>query len=447
MAFDRQVELQSEAQLRRENEHRALTGDPALSRQPEKLKQQSMEDMLLTIGEKGVRAGLKADYQRKGEHMPKDVEITPQAINRYLLDNPASWSRQWATNKIPTDRVKQLGNMVVHNIGRVDITESDATNLQNDLNSLMVLRGEAPEFFADHFADEDAAKLVQYHQQMTMDGSNPFEVVQRLREADRLRERGLDFTPTPEQSASGSEAVIESFVRDHGEWSILPARYAIGTTIGALTGVRETAKIPAQLLLQTFGIDRPFEDVDYSKVAMSFKDMVKIEPEMTNQMRIMATRYYDEAFTRTGDSELSVAEASQRLNKGSIVIGGRAILDGAKLNETSFGGNFDRYLEGLDDDTSNGGARQALISEYSLPEDFSLRNGFNRVVPYPDGRGATIFIKGADGAEKPVIINTPTRADHLLPTTGEQYWESVRGNLFESRGGGSFSSQPGMSGE
>ena len=398
MAFDRQVELQSEAQLRRENEHRALTGDPALSRQPEKLKQQAMEDMLLTMAENGVRAELKADYQRRGEHMPKDIEITPQAMNRYSLDNTASWARLWAINKIPTDHVKQLGNMVIQNIGRVDTTESDATNLQNDLNSLMVLRGESPEFFAKHFDAADTARIVKYHRQMNEDGQNPFEVVQRLREAEDRKDRGLEYPALEAGVASDNvETIVDDFVDEKGEkW-------------------------------------------------LGFWDK---EPENQHDISQHAKRYFEEEYARTGDEELSRDYALQRLNKGSTVIGNKFILGGAQLDKQAFGGDYDRFLEGINDTQSE---REKLILQYGLDEDFDLRSDSNRFLPNPDGSGVTIWIEAENAfggrVEKPVVINSPKRKEHILPTTGEQYWESIRSTLFESRSGGSFSSQPGMSGE
>ena len=386
MAFDRQIELQNEAQLRRENEHRAMTGDPALARQPEKLKQGAMEDMLLSIGEKGVRADLKAEYQRKGEHMPEDVQIPPQAINRQLLDNTSSWARQWATNKIVTDRVKQMGGMVVQNIGRVDITEADANNIQNDLNSLMVLRGESPEHFAKHFSPEDASRLVKYHRQMTEDGQNPFEVVKRLREIEDRTDRGLDYPALEEDIKSDNvESIVDNFVDEKGEKWLF------------------------------------FWDKD---------------PENKRDVGQHAKRYFEEEYKRTGDEELSRDYALQRLNTGSTVIGNKFILGGAQLDKKAFGGDYDRFLEGINDTQSE---REKLILQYGLEEDFDLRSDSNRIIPNPDGSGVTIWIPAENAfgnvVEMPVVINSPKRKEHILPTKGEQYWESIRSTLFQSRSG------------
>jgi hypothetical protein len=135
----------------------------------------------------------------------------------------------------------------------------------------------------------------------------------------------------------------------------------------------------------------------------------------------------------------------QRLNKGSTTIGNKFILGGAKLDAKSYGGNFDRYLEGINDTEAD---REKLISMYKLDEDFDLRSDTNRFVPNPDGSGVTIWINANDHAggrsEVPVVIKSPTRAEHIKPTTGERRMQTIRTSLFESRAGGSFSSQPGM---
>ena len=390
-AFDRQMQLQEEAAARRTRQHMAATGDPALARESGAEQQVAMEDHLNTLAEAEVRKELAAKYQREGKTMPDDVEITQMATNRWLLENPGKWAREWATNNVPTDRVKRMGSMVVNNIGRLDMTEEGAQQLANDLDSLMVLRGEDPVLFSKHFDPTDAAKLVAYHEAISMDAQNPFEVVQRLRDRAAKEEKGTWREPqNAERTAEKVDRVIDAFVAEKGD------KY------------------------------------------LGFWDR---EPDNLQELKLKAEELYTEALGFTDSSNEAVNYALQKLNQGSTVIGNKFIQGGAKLDKNSYGNNFDRYLEGLNDSDE---ARMQLIQEYGLAEDFDLRSDTNRYVVNPDGSGATVWITapGPYGpVEKPVVLQVPRRPEHILPTNGEQRIESIRKNLLESRSGGSFGAQ------
>jgi hypothetical protein len=332
-----------------------------------------------------------------------------------------------------------MGNQVLHNIGNPAITPEMADQLGTDLDNLMVLSKQAPELFAKHFSPQDVARLEVMHNRMQLEGANPFEVVQRMQEHARLDKRGLLSEATPEQIADGGAQATQAFVREHGDWSINPFRYAAAFAWGGVQTVREGG----QMLLEgvkavTPGLDADSDKFGVNNIKMAFKDIAKLDPEYMQHVEALSKQYYEEEFAISGDEELAVAAAKARLNRGSRVIGGRAVIDGYKLDEASYGGNYDRFLEGIENDETS---RQALITQWGLKEDFSLRSGMQTVVPSPDGRSATIWVEGADGTLKPVLIHAPTRPEQILPTRNEQWIESIRSNLLESRSSGAFQHQ------
>jgi hypothetical protein len=397
-AIDRATELQEEALEREQLRGMYSTGHPGLTRAKPAKQQRAAEDALENMADIGVRADMLKSAQAKGQNVPADQKIPPEAKSRWLLENSAKWSRTWATAGIVTDRVKHMGNLVVNNLGRLDITKEGAEQLKNDLNSLMVIKGQKPELWAKHFENGDATRLLTYHRAMTIDGQDPFEVVQRQRDLEDRREKGLTFDPpTAERLADKVSDVVSDFIDEKGE--------------------------------KYFGI--------FDKEPDSLKDLQKA-----------AERYYLEEWERTGDSHNSRSYAMQRLNKGSVIIGNKFILGGAQLDAKSYGKNFDRYLEGLNDDDV---LRRQLVTDFKLQEDFDLRTDDNRYIVNPDGSGATIFIEtvtdtnifgfGGDTIEQPIVIRIPTKPEHILPTNNEKRMESVRKNLLESRVGGSFGQQ------
>ena len=391
-AFDRQVEIQAEATRRRTAEHQALVGDPALRRESAAHQQMAVEDALEEIGMEGARKELEEYAAANGDTVPQGQEIPPGAVNRWLLENPRAWARTWASNGIATDRVSHLATTVVQNIGRVDMTKEGAKQLKADLENLDILRQESPELFAKQVTSEEGARLRQYYREMSVDGQDPFEVVTRLRDLEERRTAGTTFEPQKAERLQEKVGnVVDAFIKEKGD--------------------------------KYFGIwDR--------------------DPENLKSLRQSAEQYYAEEWERTGDSQLSVDYALERLNRGSTVIGNTFVQGGAKLDERSYGSSFDRYLEGINDSDVS---RQRLILKYGLDADFDIRSDHHRIVVNPDGSGATFFIEADNDmggrTEQPVRVDTPTSAKHLLPTSGEQSIESIRENLLESRTGGSFGQQ------
>jgi hypothetical protein len=378
-AFDRDLKIQAEKVRRRTAQHQYAVGDPALTRATAAEQQMAAADHFAELGEEGARKELEEFAAANGDTAPQGQEIPPGAANRWLLENPRVWARDWSTNSIVLDGVTQMGRVVLNNIGRLDITRDSATQLRSDLDSLMVIRDENPELFAKHFDESEAARLVKYHREMSIDSQNPYEVVQRLRDRERRQEQGLAYTPDPDKAAERTDDIIEMFVDEKGE--------------------------------EWLGI--------WNR-----------DPENLRDLELHALSYYNEEYTRTGDPDQSRQYAMQRLNKGSTVIGNKFVLGGAKLDKNSYGGNFDRYLEGLDDSDE---AHMKLVTQYKLPEGASLRDDANRFVVNPDGSGVTIWMEDETGVSVPVPVNIPRAAEDILPTFNEQMMATAREAAVESR--------------
>jgi hypothetical protein len=424
-AFARQRAVEAERRARFAREQMARSGDPALLRSSPDERQQAVEDGLNTAADHAIRTEMQHHADRNGFPYDAEMQVTQGQRDQWLLENPDKWGRTWASNGVPVDQVGQMGRMIVNHIDRLDLTEETAQELKSNLDSMMQLRQFSPDLWSKQFTSEEATRMLAYHEEMNISNADPFAAVQRLRDIEARRLSGQTFEAKPGEIRQGVEAVGKAFVREHGEWSINPLRHAAGFLLGTGRATVELAKKPI-----------PFVEGDLGKAVVTYKNLTKLDPDLKQDLDLRAERFYEQEFERTGDDRMARAYATSQLNKGSTVIGGRFVLDGARLDENSINGDFEHYLEGLNDDQEF--RRRATGKEYGLPADVDIARDIVSVRAYPDGTGATLQYLAEDGSLRVLPINVPTRPEDLRPTDSEKVRATLRKNLLESRAGGSF---------
>jgi hypothetical protein len=393
-AYKASVKQQEAQEAAREEQHKLVTSDPGLAGLTEKKQKDAFEAHTADIAERGLRQEMAEMYARIGEPVPADVEITPAQKRRWKLENQDGWAPQWAKFQIKSPEVTTMGKTIYQNINRTDITDESAQQIANDLGHLLKLREmpEGSEIFDKHFNKSEVALLTDMHEQINLDGQDPSEVLTRYHKLKERKASGEKLDPTKDQVSTGVDEIVERFLDEKGE--------------------------------QWLGI--------WDK-----------DPSSLTELKTEAERLFTERFREEGDAALANIAAIAELNQNSAVINNKFILNGAKLDERAPNGNFDRYLEGLNDDMVT---RAYLNAEaHGLPEDFDLRDPAHRVVAEPDGSAVTIYIEteGPFGQmiEKGVVIPNARTLDDIFPTWEERQMESLRENLLNSRRGGAFSSQ------
>lgn len=389
---------------------KALAGDPSLSRESKEDQQAAVNAATNYRVDNMMRDEAKAGAQRNGEEMQGNWQPTPAQRSEWMLANPEKWADTWAMNNVETSQVSMLARTVMYNIGNPDITEAKAAQLKDGLDALNVLREKNPALFAKQFDnDEQLASFVEYQQQMAVEGVSPYEVVASITSRKQRERQGLNTVPTPENTQSAVKEIGTVLKGAKGEWGIWEVPGAI---------VASAAHVAASMI--------PFTDSTLEGTAKVWNEAVAKDPLQKQDMDAVAKRLYEEEFAKTGDHKTAVAVATARMQRDSTIYGTQYIVGGARIDEATYGGSFDKFMLGLNDDPAT---RAKLVDQYKLDVDTDLRGSAVGVIPNGDYTGVTLRVPRRDGTVAFVPVHLPTREDQVLKSNTEKFWEARKADL------------------